>query len=186
MKKALIMFLGVPGSGKSYFAKKLAKKIDAVRLNGDSMRVAIWGSIDKVESARSKGKNVNRKAFRAIDYAAIEILRSGNSVIYDAHHNKFEVREKLANLAREFEAIPIVVYIKTPPEIAKERALSRDPVDQVKFDSELWQKVYDQQMLNFSEPDVSENVIEIDGTLDFSDQYHDFLQQFNKLNKEAK
>jgi predicted kinase len=98
-KPLLIMFLGVTGSGKSYFARQLAAKIGAVRLNGDSMRLALFKTPEAVE-ARHSDPTTNPMTFGAIDYAAGQILLAGCSVIYDAHHNR-QYPEKFRKISRK-------------------------------------------------------------------------------------
>jgi len=44
----LFLMVGHAGSGKSFFAKRLLLERQAVRLNGDSLRHAIFGSVDMI------------------------------------------------------------------------------------------------------------------------------------------
>jgi predicted kinase len=174
----LIMFLGVPGSGKSYFARHLAKRINAVRLNGDSMRIAIWGSLDEIAKAHGDRNKGNDMTFGAINYAVDQILATKHSVVYDAHHNRRDIRKKLEEMAKRQGAQPIVVWVKTPKSIAMKRAQAREAtVDQRRMSEEEIREVIARHMKYFDEPDQAENVIIIDGTADFETQFESYKEQ---------
>jgi adenylylsulfate kinase len=46
------LILGLPGSGKTTLAKKLADKYDAIHLNADDMRNRVWTDLDFSISCR--------------------------------------------------------------------------------------------------------------------------------------
>lgn len=177
--KLLVMFLGYPGTGKTYFAVRLAKKIGAVRMNGDALRVAMYGSIEHTpQEAHGSGSVV----FKAIDYFAGQILLSGKSIIYDAHHNRRITRSKLEEMATTHGAIPLVVWMKTPSDLAKARAIERDITpDQDKLTEEKYRVVFERQSAAFDPPLPSEKVIELDGTAPFEVQYAAFRTRLEQL-----
>ena len=173
----LVMFLGSPGSGKSYFARQLAEKIKAVRLNGDSMRMAIYGSVENIDCQLSKDV-VNQQTFGAIDYAVEQILAAGCSVVYDAHHNKRDHRAKNEKLAKQYAAVSILVWIKTPYEVALRRGQERAAsADQRQHSEERMKESIARHMANFDAPVDGERVITIDGLVDFEKQYDSYLSQ---------
>jgi hypothetical protein len=175
----LFMFLGVPGSGKSYFARRLAKEINAVRLNGDSMRMALWGSLEEIEKVYAVDRSAgNKMTFGALNYVVEQILTAKQSVVYDTHHNRRSDRSGLEEIAKNSEAIPIIIWIKTPMEIAIKRGQEREPmVDQHVYSEEKLREIIARQMASFDEPAPNENVIMIDGTADFTDQFASFKEQ---------
>lgn len=182
-KPLLIMFLGYPGSGKSYFAKQLADKIHAVRLNGDSMRIALLGSVEAIEAHPNK-MLLNNQTFGAIDYAATQILKAGTSVVYDAHHNKRSIREDLEQLTARYNAVPIVVWVKTPHSVALVRGQTRPAAaDSRTMSEQQMRESMERHMANFDEPTKDESVIVIDGTVDFTEQYKEFKKQLANLVK---
>jgi predicted kinase len=173
----LIMFLGSPGSGKSYFARQLAKRIHAVRLNGDAMRLAIYGSVENIERQVSKDV-VNQQTFGAIDYVVEQILTAGCSVVYDAHHNKREHRAKNEEVAKQYGAVPVLVWIKTPYEVALRRGQDRDATaDQRQHSEERMKESIARHMANFDAPADGERVIMIDGLAGFEKQYESYAAQ---------
>ena len=177
MQQLFVMLLGFPGSGKSYFAIQLARKVGAVRLNGDSIKVALYGSYAKIHEEGLIGE-ANRRGFGALDYAAEEILRAGHSVVYDANNNTRHVRKKHEQRAKRYGALPVVVWVKVSDEIAKQRSLTReDVVGQHRFDEETYRETLKRQMANFDTPGAGENVIEIDGRLPFDQQFESFQAQ---------
>lgn len=182
-KPILHMFLGSPGSGKSFFARNLAENINAVRLNGDSMRIALYGSPEEIDQQPDKNL-VNSRTFGALDYSVVQVLKAGHSVVYDAHHNKRSIRARLEELAEEHGAVPVVVWIKTPYEVALKRGQTRDTTpDQRRLSEEKMIETIERHMANFDEPVESELVITIDGTIPFEEQLASYKRQISSLLK---
>lgn len=176
-KPLLVMFLGYPGSGKSYFARQLAEKLNAVRLNGDSMRIAIFKTTEAIDAYPDKGM-INEQTFGAIDYAVAQVLKTGHTVVYDAHHNKRSIRERLEKLAKEYETKPIVIWIKTPHDVALLRGQTREvTADSRQLSEDLMLAVMNRHMANFDEPASDEFVVEIPGTIPFEEQFKIFKER---------
>lgn len=72
----LYYLVGLPGSGKSTYAKELEKEIKAIRLSSDDLRVELYGNIDNQDNNTELFQEMNRRAKLA--------LKSGRNVIYDA------------------------------------------------------------------------------------------------------
>lgn len=178
------MFLGLPGSGKSFFARQLAQRINAIRLNGDSMRLAIFGSLEEIEKVyhTEDRAKVNSYVFNAIDYAVEQILMHGDSVVYDAHHNKRIDRASLEELAKRCGALPVVVWVKTPYEVALKRGQLRTAqADQRRLAEEKMREVMDRHQRYTDEPVKSEQVIIIDGQQLFDDQFDSYERQLKEI-----
>jgi predicted kinase len=73
------MFYGNPGSGKSIFARQIAEHLHTVRLIGDSIRIAMFGSAESIDKAYTDETvaQLNNMVFGAIDYVAEQVLGSG-------------------------------------------------------------------------------------------------------------
>ncbi|GAA0102560.1 hypothetical protein UT300012_32750 [Paraclostridium bifermentans] len=72
----LYYLVGLPGSGKSTYAKELENKINAVRLSSDDLRVELYGNINNQDNNTELFQEMNRRTKLA--------LKSGRNVIYDA------------------------------------------------------------------------------------------------------
>lgn len=179
----LIIFLGFPGSGKTYFAKQLAKRIDAVTFNSDAMRLAMFGSHERIEQIRkTDNPRLYRDVFGAMDYATTQSLKAGYSVIYDAQQTKRENRRNIEQLAATAGAIPVLVWVKTTPEVALKRGQEREAGD----DSHQYTADKMQMLINrFNKvtdlPEEGENAIEIDGEQGFEHQYATFSTQLDNI-----
>jgi predicted kinase len=169
-KPILVMFLGVPGSGKTYFASQAAKKINAIRLNSDAMRLSIFGSHENILATyESKDrKTVNSYVFNAIDYATKQILSTGVDVFYDANSNTR--KDRLGN-----EAIASHVGAVQRGQDRENTAESR------KKTADEMHAIIDRMNANIQEPDSSEYVIDIDGLIPFEEQFVQFEAQLKAL-----
>jgi len=165
--------LGYPGSGKSYFARKLSEKEGIVRLNADSLRTKLYGSIEDGLDPATKPI-----VFDALDYAAVEVLRVGHSVIFDAQHRSRADRHSSAQVAKEAGVPAVVVWIKTPRDIAIDRIATREAQhDQQQLGREEASAKVDRAESLFEDFVDGETVIEIDGTASFEDQYNTLMSQ---------
>ena len=182
-KPLLIVFIGMPGSGKTYFASRLAEKIGAVRINSDAMRLAIFGSNDRIEAIRASKQSflLNSQVFGAMHYSAKQILERGHCVIYEAQQTKRRNRREIERIADECGAVPILIWIKTDVEVAKSRGASRRATEDThQYTEEKMEFLADHFAKSLESPQPDENLIEISGEVSFEEQYKSFQAQLHK------
>lgn len=112
----LIMMIGIPGSGKSFKAKEVAKKENAIIVSSDEIRKELFGD-----------ENIQKEPRRVFDtlYKRVgELLKQKNNVIIDATNIKRKFR--ILALARFKNVEKEYYYIDTPLEVCIERDFSRD------------------------------------------------------------
>jgi predicted kinase len=115
----------------------------------------------------------------AMGYAAKQALLQKHNVIYDTNSNSVEHRKKMADIAIHTGALSVVVWVETPLQVAKERALVRD---QIENDSEEVDISYIEIMAaKIEPPTANELVIKIDGTVSADQQKEIFIQQLEEI-----
>lgn len=183
----LIVFLGFPGSGKTYFATRLAERIKAVTLNSDAIRISMFGSLEKIEKIRkSDNKRLYNDVFGAMNYATRQILLAGHSVIYDAQQSKRQDRRRIEKLAQESGAIPILIWMKTSKEVAKLRGQERHQAENSHpYTAEKMEYLVERFESVTDLPEQDENVIAIDGEATFDEQYDSFRKEVDLMLKGA-
>lgn len=125
-ERIFLIFSGVPGSGKTTLARKLARDFEAQYVRHDDIR----------KIARSHGLDVSKMSMSAISKIVIETIfeRDANKfVIIDASLDRtwpvfFEHAEKL-------KAKPIVIRLDVPREITEQRIRERGEWDFGKVDN---------------------------------------------------
>ncbi|MBI2868627.1 MAG: ATP-binding protein [Chloroflexi bacterium] len=113
-RPAFVVMAGLPGTGKTYFARKLVERLPAIVLESDALRKVLFKrpAYSPEESAR---------LFRAI-HALIEMLLSnGISVFLDATNLAEFFRQKLYGIAGRLRARLVLVWVEAPPELVYER-----------------------------------------------------------------
>lgn len=100
----LVMTVGLPGTGKSTFARRLAREIDAAVLESDTLR-SILSPNPTVSTKES------RQLFAAIHVAAGELLRRDCSVIIDATSIKEAHRQPIYDVAAATGARLVIVRL---------------------------------------------------------------------------
>ncbi len=123
----LFVISGLPGTGKSFLARRLAERLPAVIVESDFVRKTLTEGQPTYAGAESA--RVHRVAHALI----ARLLRSGRRVIFDATTIAEWQREKLDHLAAQARC-PIVIVQTTAPETVvrarlAQRAHPRDPHD---------------------------------------------------------
>lgn len=169
------MMLGYLGSGKSYVSRWLTPHIDAVHLRTDELRLAMFGQ-DRPELYTPENKALVNNASR---YAITKILESGQAhIVHDANHNARSLRRDLAQNITRHGGVAVVVWIKTPLEVAKERTEVRKVTEGHElFESNLVIKMA--KLLE--EPAEQELVITLDGQASAAEQQESFDTQWMAL-----
>jgi hypothetical protein len=92
------------------------------------------------------------------------------------------IRKNLEKLAEKHDAVPVVVWVKTPRGIANRRAVEREEAtDSPKFDFDKVQEITMRHLANFDEPESDEKVISIDGMVPFEEQVASYNKQLKSI-----
>lgn len=177
-KKPLLIFTtGVAGSGKTYFSTHLAKKLPAIWIDSDVVRAVQY---DNPHDDAQNTALHHRTVFRSMDYFAKQALEYGANVIYDACTNQENVRQVMRDLATSSGALAVLLVIKTPVALAKTRAYNREEtVSSWRMPPEH----HDKHVTYYEEVKDTTNMIMIDGTLPFEEQYNSFVNQLERILK---
>jgi predicted kinase len=117
-RPAFIVVSGLPGTGKSYFCRRLAERLAYPVLESDALRKELFPTptYSAAESAR---------LFRAIHGLIEGLLGRGVPVILDATNLSERHRESLYAIAGRTGARLVMVRIVAPPELVKSRLEAR-------------------------------------------------------------
>jgi predicted kinase len=114
----LIIVSGLPGTGKSYFSKRLAERMPCLVLESDALRKTLF-------SPPSYSPRESAKLFRTIHQLLRELLEKRITVILDATNLSEKFREQLHTIADQLHIRPILVRVEAPPEVVYRRLESR-------------------------------------------------------------
>ena len=171
-KQLLVLMLGAPGAGKSYFARSLAKQFGMTRIVADEVRTRLFGSIEAGIPPERK-----RQAYEIVNQEMKDALRTGHSVIRDNQNNHRADRDMCRGVAEEVGAHTVIVWVQTPEEVAIQRCMERDATpDQLKLDKATAQQFHDRSMTAIERPTIEEDFVTISGTMDFAEQLAIFRQ----------
>jgi predicted kinase len=137
-RPGLVVLIGLPGSGKSYFARQLAKRYPAAVLDSDALRSVLFESPQHTE--REHGR-----LFPAIHVLTRRLLLRGVPLIQDATNLKEANRRPLYRLAEETGARLVIVRVRAPLAVMRERLArrteARDPRDRSTADLAVLEKM---------------------------------------------
>lgn len=115
----MLLMHGLPGAGKSAFARQFAELTGLSHVSSDRFRYELY---DDPKFTTSENNTVLRLAA----YMSEELLRRGNSVIFDMHLPTQRLRDGLARLANDHNAQLVLVWVQTDQETAGWRSQHRD------------------------------------------------------------
>jgi len=183
-RPVLVMFTSIPGSGKSYFARQAAVRMGAIRLSSDAIRLAIFGSLDayRQEADRLGKERVLEYVFGAMGYAGDQILGNKQDLIYDTNTNRRLLRDKTAERAHRSQAVPIIVHIEVPDEVAMRRGQEREELpDSRRKTAESMRELIDRIQAGTDPFGDDESVVNLDGMAPFEEQFADFESQVKEI-----
>lgn len=132
----IIIVIGLPGTGKTYFAKYFAKETGAVHLNTDVVREKLGFKGDYDEKTKQQ---VYNELFKQ---AKIE-LQKGADIIVDGTFHQKRRRKQFERLAAEMSQDIYFIQLKVDEKTAKKR------VNKERKYSEAGPDVYDELKSGF-------------------------------------
>jgi len=130
-RPTLIIMQGASASGKSTISKRLLDRLGAIRIRSDVERKRLF----KLEPTRADaGEPVSgvyspgatRKTYQKLEQLAGAIIEDGYSVIVDAAFLTREQRVDFESLARDLMVPYIIVEIRAPAEVLRQRIVERE------------------------------------------------------------
>lgn len=142
--RALVVLIGLPGSGKSHFARLLAARLGAVVVASDQLRRRLF-------VAPSYVREETRALFAVAHAMARRLLAEGHTVLFDATNLRELDRRPLYRLAEEAGASLVLVRVVAPePEIYARLARRRSGGPDDASDADT--RVYETMRERYEEP----------------------------------
>lgn len=114
----LFILCGLPFSGKSTLARKIAEATGSVLVSYD----ALW-----MEKNRETGLSLPFDEFSALaEERLAQALANGSSAVYDTLNNSRGWRDRLRGIADRQGARSVIVYLNTPLAVIEQRRAEND------------------------------------------------------------
>lgn len=112
------MMIGLPGSGKSTYAKELAKEYNAVIFSSDAYREKIFSDENCQRSPKLVFDTLYNDMFKALD--------NNINVIFDATNIKRADRQRCLDRLSKYDTKRIACVMNTPTDVCIARDSQRD------------------------------------------------------------
>lgn len=144
-RPTLILLCGIPGSGKTTYAKKyIEEHEDTIHISSDEIRKELWGD----EATQGD----NNEVFSLMQTRTIEALNNGYSVVYDATNVTRKDRSYIISLCPKFVKIECHI-VWAPIETCIEKDSTRERT--------VGKEVIDRMLRRFQAPYYDEGIHEI-------------------------
>lgn len=141
----VVIVFGLPGSGKSYFASRLAKQLNAMYVNSDQLRLQL---IDE----RSYAETEKLQVYDAMLAAMTTCINQQKNVLLDGTFYKKAIRIRFEKRAAELDATVFYIEVKANEDIIRERVSKPREFSEADFEVYL-------KLKTIAEPLVQDHLI---------------------------
>lgn len=157
-KPHLIIMVGIPGSGKSFFAEHFADSFKAPIISTDEIRNKLFKD---VKFSKEEDLIVNTVA----NYLLDELLKTNRTIIFRGETATKSDRLKIFNKCRNAGYEPLCVWVQTDVDTSRHRLIKK--IGTKLFDNNKFEK----DIKNFSAPNIlSEKPVVISGKYTYNSQ----------------
>lgn len=169
-KPLLVLLYGLPGSGKTAFARQVSEQLAVAHVQGDRIRAELFEN-------PTYGKEENHIVASLMTYMTTEFLKAGVSVIFDTNAMRSAHRRALRNLANKVGAETVLIWLQVDPDTAFGRAAKRDrrKIDD-HYAQEMTPEIFRQMMAGMQNPELIEKHVVLSGKHVFSTQRNAFFR----------
>lgn len=165
LQPTLFLMVGVPGAGKSYFARQFGEKYGVPCVSADRLRMEMF---NEPQYTPAEQAIVNRVA----DYVVDEMLKTKRSFMVDGlMGNVRSQRAALVRRAREAGYHSLVVWVQVDETTARSRSLKRNTKKaEDKYNPPMPETAFTGLFKQLTQPNSEENYVVISGKYTFSTQ----------------
>lgn len=156
----MIIMVGIPGSGKSFFAQQFSETFHAPLVSSELIATLASSSLAAAKLAKHQ-----------ID----ELLKTHQSIIIDGLGASRTERSELAKYAHGAGYEPLYVWVQTDLDTAKQRVIK----DKNRSPAQRSTESYDAVIKHFAEPTASERAIVISGKHTYATQARIVLKKLS-------
>lgn len=156
-KPTLYIFVGYPGAGKTSVARIIHKKTGAVHIWADHERRDFFGR-------PTYSPEENLELYQRLNDQTARLLRDGQSVLFDTNFNFCVDRQKLRRIADDNHAATVLIWVDTPLEIARKRAVEGFEHTGNRVLGKMTSNEFEANVNKLEPPTKDEKYIKINGT----------------------
>jgi predicted kinase len=164
-KPHVIVMVGIPGSGKSFFAEHFADTFHAPLISYDKLREELF---DEPTYTDDETATVSRVS----DYMLTQLYKTSRTFIYDGASSSRTERQEITKLARMAEYEPLFIWVQTESATAKLRVQKTG-----KDKTTISPAQFDRALKHFSAPHANEKAVVISGKHTYASQLRIVLKR---------
>jgi len=151
MKQQLVILCGIPFSGKTTLANKIAQALNCTRIDLDEVKFQLFGKDITDDGIDQAGwDKVYQEMYKEIE----EVLKQGKTVVHDTGNFTIYERGLISDIAKKLNISFITIFIDTPIKVARER-LEKNRKVKKRFD--VTDKAFQESVDEMEPPTKSEN-----------------------------
>ncbi len=173
VKPLILIVIGTPGSGKSFFARQFSETFSAPEVNYDRLQ----------HTLSTDGEVVQKIA----DFEIDELLKTQKTFIIDGAGHSRAARIALRKKAQESGYDTLLIWVQTDENTAKYRSMKRSARrkdDQ--YNTSLTSQQYDSLVKRFTPPAINEQSVVISGKHTYATQAKVVLRKLVAAREEAR
>jgi predicted kinase len=136
-----VVMCGLPGSGKSYWAGKLAKELGAEMFSSDQIREQMFGTTRFSSAGDEIIMPQSDQAYEFMYKKAAELIKQGKKVVIDATNLKPKRTECIKLLLQATKKVVMVVVDTDRKVIEKRMQARKEMTNEMETHYQAWQRL---------------------------------------------